>query len=113
MGLSHRPDAKTTKMAAKRQPVKLTAVSLPVLDYSVVGRAKNNFCLLLTGKIPATRASGAQDISRAPLRVKDGLLDLDFGAGRFDLFLDLFGFCLGHAFLQGLGGAFHQGFRLG
>ena len=29
-------------MAAKRQPVKLTTVSLPILYYSVVGRAKNN-----------------------------------------------------------------------
>jgi hypothetical protein len=31
------------------------------------------------------------------------LLDLDLGASRFDLLLDLFGFFLGDAFLQGFG----------
>ncbi len=45
--------------------------------------------------------------------MKIDLLDFDLRAGRFDLLLDLFGFGLGHAFFQGLGSAFDQGFRFG
>ena len=39
------------------------------------------------------------------------LFDFDLGACRFDLFLDLFRFCLGHAFLDRLGRAFDERFR--
>ena len=39
------------------------------------------------------------------------LFDFDLGAGRFDLFLDLSAFCLGHAFLDRLGRAFDKRFR--
>src|SRR3954464_11181530 len=39
------------------------------------------------------------------------LFNLDLRAGRFDLFLDLFGFRFGHAFLDRLGSAFDE--RLG
>ena len=39
------------------------------------------------------------------------LLDFDFGAGGFDLFLDLFRFFLGHAFLEGLRSAFDESLR--
>src|SRR5438105_8906784 len=39
------------------------------------------------------------------------LLDLDLRAGRFDLLFDLFGFRLGHAFLDRLGSAFDERLR--
>ena len=42
---------------------------------------------------------------------ESGLLDLDLGASRFDLLLDLFGFFLGDAFLEGLRSALDE--RLG
>ena len=42
-----------------------------------------------------------------------GLLDLDLGAGRFDLLLDLFGFFLGDAFLQGLRSALDKSLGFG
>jgi hypothetical protein len=44
LGLSHRPDAKTTKLASVQLCVKsTTAAPVPVLDFSVLGRAKNKF----------------------------------------------------------------------
>src|SRR4051812_10899260 len=46
-------------------------------------------------------------------RVKRDLLDLDLGTSRFDLLLDLFGFGLGDAFLEGLRSAFDEGLRFG
>lgn len=39
------------------------------------------------------------------------LLDFDLGAGGFDLFLDLFRFFLGDAFLEGLWSALNEGLR--
>src|SRR3954469_21041057 len=39
------------------------------------------------------------------------LFNLDLRAGRFDLFLDLFGFRFGHAFLDRLGSAFDERLR--
>ena len=40
-------------------------------------------------------------------------MDLHLGAGRFDFFLDLGGFFLGDAFLDGLGSPIDQGLGLG
>src|SRR4051812_19102009 len=45
--------------------------------------------------------------------ISGGLLDLDGAAGGFDLLLDVVGFRLRHAFLEGLGGAFDEGLRFG
>ena len=39
-------------------------------------------------------------------------LEGDFAAGLFDLFLESFGIVLGDAFLDGLGGSFHQSFGI-
>ena len=52
-------------------------------------------------------------IAGAPNSTNDGLLDCNFGAGRFDLFLDFFGFFLGHAFFQRFRCAFDKSFGFG
>ncbi len=55
-----------------------------------------------------TRAGSGDPSTPLPCAQNDALsasLDVDLGAGRFDLLLDLFGFGLGHAFLDRLGRA--------
>src|SRR3954470_16098317 len=63
-------------------------------------------------RISDTPRTGAQELcAPAPAEIK--LLDLDLGPGRFDLFLDLFGFGFGDAFLQRLRCAFDQRLSFG
>ena len=62
---------------------------------------------------PGTQAKNLGKIfGLRPGILREGnLLDFDLGADRFDLFLDLFGFFLGDALLEGFGSALDE--RLG
>src|SRR2546423_11848873 len=65
---------------------------------------------------PPLRGTALPRVPKIPSKSDErdsALLDLDLRAGRFDLFLDLFGFRSGHAFLDRLGSAFDErlGFR--
>src|SRR5262245_41981539 len=66
--------------------------------------------LAFTGSISASQEQGGGTCAPANLRARAAvpLLHVHLTAGRLDLLLDLLGLVLRHAFLHGLGGAFHE-----
>src|SRR5207248_3419229 len=100
------------KMASKQRSVKSTpTVLLPIQSFQQTA-VKNKSPLLLT-KTEIKRKRPPRKIIRMAAVVFNLLLDFDLRPSRFDLFLDLLGFLLGHTFLDWFGSAFDQCFRLG
>src|SRR5438128_151941 len=104
--------ARGAKMASKQRSVKSTpTVLLPIQSFQQTA-VKNKSPLLLT-KTEIKRKRPPRKIIRMAAVVFNLLLDFDLRPSRFDLFLDLLGFLLGHTFLDWFGSAFDQCFRLG
>ena len=99
-------------MASKQRSVKSTpTVLLPIQSFQQTA-VKNKSPLLLT-KTEIKRKRPPRKIIRMAAVVFNLLLDFDLRPSRFDLFLDLFGFLLGHAFLDWLRSTLDQSLGLG